>query len=356
MNFQLRIVSGPRAGATVLVTPGAVVSIGRGADATLSVPEDNTLSRAHAEVVQQGGQWVIVNKSQHGSFMNGEVFQDQRPLAPGVEFQVGAVRVVFEVAPAGASAPSAGGAPQAGGGAGAAAAAALGSLPAGPSSIDGSQPGIPLGDVVKGGLGVVKANLVPSVLLFAVPALATLLSIAVQVLAALDLRSVVGILALVSLGFSLLQLLWALTMPLLGSNYMAGVKRYQETGERFGIGALFDFENFLGKYLTNFLSGLGFVCCCIPGILFLFAVPVFLDNPALGPVGAIKGSLAWTKRNLVPAILLVAVIGVLNIVGGILCGVGLAVTLPASLAAVMLTFLAKKSEFLAAMAEDGISA
>ena len=83
MSHQLRITSGPRTGAVIALAPGQVVVIGRGAEAQLSVPEDNTLSRAHAEVANEGGQWILRNKSQHGTLLSGQVFNDQRPLTPG---------------------------------------------------------------------------------------------------------------------------------------------------------------------------------------------------------------------------------------------------------------------------------
>jgi uncharacterized membrane protein len=303
--------------------------------------------------------------------LGGDVFQDQRPLSEGVEFQVGGTKIAFEAAgaagaaPAGAAAGAAGGPDMAAAGAAAgaagaaaknAAADALKSLPSGPVKIDGSATGIPLGDVVKGAFGIVKANLVPSVLLFLIPALATVLNITIQILAGMGLHGPLKIVGLIAMIFGVLNLLWALASPLTITNYIAGVKKYQETGESFGIGQLFSFDNFLHKYLTALVAGLGFMCCCIPGVLLMFSSSLIVDKPELGIAGALKGSLAFVKRNFVPVFMLLIVMVVLNIIGNILCGLGAAITQPACMAAVYLAYECKRGEFEAAMAEDGVSA
>jgi pSer/pThr/pTyr-binding forkhead associated (FHA) protein len=99
MSHQVRIVSGPRAGTTILVSEQHPVFIGRDDACEVAIPEDNTLSRTHAEVIYESGEWYLRNKSQHGTLMGGEVFQDKRQIAEGTEFQVGATKIVFEFDP-----------------------------------------------------------------------------------------------------------------------------------------------------------------------------------------------------------------------------------------------------------------
>lgn len=110
MTHQLRVVSGPGAGQVLPISAGYLYSIGRGADAQLSIPTDTTLSRAHAEVYfdQTNNAWLLKNKSQHGTLLNGEVFNDHRYIQVGTAFQVGDSGIMFqgagEAAPAGGAA------------------------------------------------------------------------------------------------------------------------------------------------------------------------------------------------------------------------------------------------------------
>ena len=177
MSHQLRITGGPATGQVLPISAGYLYSIGRGAEAQLSIPSDQTLSRAHAEVYfdQTNNAWLLKNKSQHGTLLNGEVFNDHRYIQAGASFQVGGSMIQFDlagaaapaVAPVMAQAPGhGGGAPAAAGGFGAPAAGGFGA-PAGgaPAAAGGfgapaaGAPaaaggfGAPAGDPTAGGYG-----------------------------------------------------------------------------------------------------------------------------------------------------------------------------------------------------------
>lgn len=362
--FQLKVLSGSKAGQTLSLVPGQTFVIGRGAEANLSVPDDPTLSRNHADLVIEGGQVVLRNRSQHGSLVGGQVVQGQSPVAVGQEFQVGGTRLLLE--------PLAGAAPGgAGGGAGGAApapaakggkpdaAAALAAAkafggPGGPAKISHTGPGFPFGDLVKGGLGVVKANLVPSLLVSALPTFMAVLGIGLNVGGQLGL--IPGTIAMIAgLAMSVLSLLMLLAMPLLVTNYMAGVKEFQASGKPISIGDLLKFNDIVNRYITIFLVSVSVMCCFVPVLLTCWAVPIIVDKPGIGFMNAIKAAIAFGKKNIVQTLILMIVLGVVNFIGQLACGIGVFITLPAVQAAFFIAYELKRDEVAAAAAESGIS-
>lgn len=368
--FQLRVLSGSKAGQVLPLVPGQTFVIGRGAEANLSVPDDPTLSRNHADLVIEGGQVVLRNRSQHGSLVSGQVIQGQAPVPVGQEFQVGGTRVIVEPAPAGATAPTqpprpvgtpvSGAAPAASGGgkapdpkAALAAAAAFGG-PGGPAKISHSGPGFPFGDLIKGGIGVVKANLMASLFLAAPMGLLLVLQIGMQVGVQLRLipLSLLGIIGLVA---GLVGLLTAFAMPLLVTNYLAAVKEFQASGKPIGIGDLLKFNDIVNRYITLFLVGVSAMCCFVPVLLTCWAVPIIVDKPGIGFMNAIKASIAFGKKNIVQTLVLMIVLGLVNFLGQLCCGIGVLITMPAVNAAFFLAYDLKRDEVAAAAAESGIS-
>lgn len=391
---QLRITAGPGAGRVLALNPAYSYTLGRDAGAHLSVPEDQTLSRTHAEFVPQGGGWLLRNKSQHGSLVNGQVVHGDQPIPVGATFQIGAVTVVLEAQGAAAATgappvpgagdptaptvpppmpgaaqpqPAGGGAPAGGGGAGfdgakaaddagkalAAGGAALGAAAAslaegaGPVSINHEGPGYPFGDLVKGGLAIVKGNLVPSLAVFAPYMLVIILSVVSGFLPA----AVAGIIALV---VGILALIFMFVMPQVVCNYIAAVKEFQATGRSISIGDLLKFNDIVPRYITMFIIGLSAICIYIPPMILCMAIPLIIDRPEVGFMNAIKAALAFGKRNLVPNILLCIVAGIVNTIGFIACGVGGLVTMPLVMCYFWLAYALKKDEINAAAAEDGI--
>ncbi|MCO5167608.1 MAG: FHA domain-containing protein [Planctomycetes bacterium] len=358
--FQLRVLSGSKAGQVFQLAPGQPFVIGRGAEANLSVPDDATLSRNHADIVVEGGQAVLRNRSQHGSLVGGQVVQGQAPVALGQEFQVGGTRLVLEPAAGGAAAQpvggpvgSASGGAKADAGAAFAAAASFGGE-GGPAKIEHSGPGFPFGDLVKGGISVVKANLMASLALAAPMALLGLLNIGVNIGANTGLLplSLLGIIGLVS---GLVGLLFALTLPLLVTNYMAAVKEFQSSGKPIGIGDLLKFNDIVNRYITMILVGVSAMCCFIPVLVTCWAIPIIVDKPGIGFMNALKAGIAFGKKNIVQTLILLIVLGIVNFIGQLCCGIGVLITFPAVQAAFFLAYDVKRDEVASAAAEAGIS-
>jgi hypothetical protein len=89
---------GGRAGET-FVLRGERVAIGRHPDAAIFL-DDVTVSRNHAVVLREGGQWVIVDEgSLNGTFINRRR-NDRTVLSDGDEIQIGKYKLTF-LAPAG---------------------------------------------------------------------------------------------------------------------------------------------------------------------------------------------------------------------------------------------------------------
>ena len=108
-------------------------------------------------------------------------------------------------------------------------------------------------------------------------------------------------------------------------------------GGRPEPGSVFSFENIgpfvVGAILFGLLVGVGLVLCIIPGLILgaLFGFWSFACvEQDLDGVSALKRSLELTRANFGQVILFgLAYIGV-NIIGAILCGIGLLVTIPLS--------------------------
>jgi hypothetical protein len=184
------------------------------------------------------------------------------------------------------------------------------------------------GDYIKGGLDIVKANIVPSIVLVLLMGL-----------------------PIISLGG-----------PIWIVNYLAAVKRAKHEGKPIEIGDLFNFENAVDKWVGLFIVGvcvgIGNMLFVIPGIiamgLFYFTAPILADKPGTPFMSAIKGALAFGKGNLVPSIILAFVMGLVSFLGVIACFLGVFITLPMSLAGGYLAYEDHKAAVEAAAAADGV--
>ncbi|GAC70624.1 hypothetical protein [Gordonia soli] len=102
-----------------------------------------------------------------------------------------------------------------------------------------------------------------------------------------------------------------------------------------GFGAFFAFRNYGPIIATALLVAIGtivgLIIVIIPGIIFAFLTYwalTFVVDKQLDPISGIKESFSIISKNVGPLLLLaLASIG-LNIVGAILCGLGLLVTIP----------------------------
>ncbi len=100
------------------------------------------------------------------------------------------------------------------------------------------------------------------------------------------------------------------------------------------------FNFFVAAVLSNILIGvfstIGFLLCIIPGIivvaLYIFT-PAFIAEKNLDFWEAMEASRNLAKEHLFEMVLFVIILGLINIAGFLLCGVGLLFTLPLTYAA-----------------------
>lgn len=188
----------------------------------------------------------------------------------------------------------------------------------------------------------------------ALPAVTAILGVGLNVGGQLGI--IPGAVAMIAgLAFGVIGLLMALAMPLLVTNYLAGVKEFQATGKPIGIGDLLKFNDIVNRYITVFLVALSAMCCFIPVLLTCWAIPIIVDKPGIGFMNALKAAIAFGKKNIVPTLILMIVLGIVNFIGQMLCGVGVFITMPAIQAAFFLAYDLKRDEVAAAAAESGIS-
>lgn len=108
----------------------------------------------------------------------------------------------------------------------------------------------------------------------------------------------------------------------------------------------------IGPYvLTVIVVGLGafvgFVLCIIPGIIWLIFTayaPILALDKGMGPGDAITTSINWVKDNFGQVFLILLVSWLVYIAGAILCGVGLLVSIPVALVAMIYSYRALNQE------------
>lgn len=108
-------------------------------------------------------------------------------------------------------------------------------------------------------------------------------------------------------------------------------------GGRPDPGSAFSFDNIgpflVGSILFGLVVGVGLILCVIPGLILgaLLGFWAFACvEQDIDGVSALKRSLELTRNNLGPALLFGIAYVVVNLIGAILCGIGLLVTIPLS--------------------------
>ncbi len=77
---------------------GSALTVGREPTTGISLSNDTTVSRLHASIRTEGGQYVIADEgSSNGVFVNGVRIAGSQPINPGDEVQIGNTRFRFEV-------------------------------------------------------------------------------------------------------------------------------------------------------------------------------------------------------------------------------------------------------------------
>jgi len=105
-------------------------------------------------------------------------------------------------------------------------------------------------------------------------------------------------------------------------------------GQTPEVNMLFQTEG-LGPYIVasilfGIMFGIGLILCIVPGIIvgiiFMFYGYLIVENPTLGPTDALKRSQELTKGKLGELFVFGLALFGINLVGAILCGVGLLFT------------------------------
>lgn len=119
------------------------------------------------------------------------------------------------------------------------------------------------------------------------------------------------------------------------------------------VSQLTESENLVPYILTSIVVSIGvfvgFILCIIPGIAFAifaaYAGVIALDK-GLGPVDAIKQSIDLVKNNFGQVFLILLVSYVVYIIGACLCGIGLLVSGPVALVAIVYSYRALNNELV----------
>lgn len=128
-----------------------------------------------------------------------------------------------------------------------------------------------------------------------------------------------------------------LTGPMI-VGYMRMIKREDE-GTKAEIADVFKgFDDFvpalLAVLMSSILVGIGFMLCVIPGLLIMALVPTAAYLVAVGEkdgINAIKRAFDAVKANLLGAFFCALILGIVGSIGGLLCGIGMILTMPIAL-------------------------
>ncbi|KAA1422678.1 hypothetical protein FE697_010875 [Mumia zhuanghuii] len=209
----------------------------------------------------------------------------------------------------------------------------------------GEPPALSVGDAISYGWNKFKANwavwVVITLIFFVIQAVIGGIGTAAQ--SGSDSAMDNGVWAAAG-GFSFLALLFNLLNTLVSWLMQAAQTKgalAETEGRKPGIGDFFQWGDRAGAVILTFLllavlSFVGFLLCILPGIIFTFFAWYtlwFVLDQRQSPIDALQSSFKLVGNNLGPIFLLaLALIGI-NILGAILCLVGLLVTVPLTLLA-----------------------
>lgn len=137
----------------------------------------------------------------------------------------------------------------------------------------------------------------------------------------------------------LIGIVGGVTAGLLTGPMMVGYMRMIKTEDEGGKAEIADvfkgFDDFvpalLAVLVSSIIVGIGFMLCFIPGLLIMALVPVATYLVAMGEkdgINAIKRGWDVVKDNLLGAFFCSLVLGIVGSLGGLLCGIGMILTLP----------------------------
>lgn len=122
-------------------------------------------------------------------------------------------------------------------------------------------------------------------------------------------------------------------------------------GQAPSVSQLTDTTNLGPFVLTVLLVGLGalvgYILCFIPGLIWIVLTayaPIIAIDRGGSPVDAIRQSIRWVMDNLGQVLLILIVSYLVYVVGALLCGVGLLVSIPVALVAITYSYRALNNE------------
>ncbi|NLG56189.1 MAG: hypothetical protein GX542_11180, partial [Rhodococcus sp.] len=128
-------------------------------------------------------------------------------------------------------------------------------------------------------------------------------------------------------------------------------------GNKPALGSFFQFSNvaaiFIAAILVAVMTTIGFILLIIPGIIVLFLTwwtMQFVIDQDQDAITAIKSSFSTISQNAGTLILLALALVGINIVGALLCGVGLLVSTPVTLIASTYAYRVVTGRFISATA------
>lgn len=147
----------------------------------------------------------------------------------------------------------------------------------------------------------------------------------------------------VSFGFGIWQIIGTIVSTIVGYLISAAFVRgalHETDGNKPGFGSFFQFTNvgavIVAGLLVGLATGIGLVLCIIPGLVVAFftwwTMQFVIDRDQDG-VTAIKSSFSAISSNAGTLLLLALALFGINIVGALLCGLGLLVTIPLTIIA-----------------------
>ncbi|MGW6728324.1 hypothetical protein ACWF9G_20695 [Nocardia sp. NPDC055029] len=146
-----------------------------------------------------------------------------------------------------------------------------------------------------------------------------------------------------SIGFGIWQFIGTVVSAIIGYLISAAFVRgalHETDGRKPGFGDFFKFTNvgavILAGILVGLATGIGFVLCILPGLVIAFFTwwtMQFVIDRDQDAISAIKSSFSAISSNAGPLLLLALALFGINIVGALLCGLGLLVTVPLTIIA-----------------------
>jgi len=127
------------------------------------------------------------------------------------------------------------------------------------------------------------------------------------------------------------------------------------------IGALFNFDNITDDaigmiiyFAAIFVGSFVVIGGLIASVLFAW-VPMLLAENRVAGAESWKASLAHTKGNFVDILVFGVIATVINIAGGLACGLGTFITAPVTLVAGWLFYTSQRDQILQLAQQDGVS-